>query len=187
MIDSREQSEQHLLFSTEMGVCGIAWTPVGLTRFVLPERSVALTEARCSSRGSRCRENALPDHVATWVEAIRNYFQGRPIELNDIPLDDAAHSVFSNAVYRALRCVTWGTTTTYGALARAVGSPGAARSIGRIMGANPWPVVVPCHRVLASGGKLGGFSAPGGLSTKEALLKLEHCSVGSLPLFDSDG
>ncbi|MCA9621563.1 MAG: methylated-DNA--[protein]-cysteine S-methyltransferase [Myxococcales bacterium] len=98
-----------------------------------------------------------------------------------VPVDLAAVSPFARRVYTALRDVPPGSTVSYGELARRAGSPGGARAIGRTMAQNPIPLVIPCHRVLAAGGKPGGFSAPGGVATKEKLLALEGLALAAEP------
>ncbi len=120
----------------------------------------------------------LPDSAGEAVTAVKAHLLGKEASLEDVRLDDSFVTGFNASVYRALRRVPRGATVTYGDLARQAGKPGAARAVGVAMGRNPWPVIVPCHRVLASGGKLGGFSAPGGTVTKERLLALEGVEVG---------
>ena len=121
----------------------------------------------------------MPGFVEEALTALKTYFTGVDVSLETLRLDDTSVPSFNALVYRALRGVPRGTTVTYGDLAEQVGQPEAARAVGVAMGRNPWPVIVPCHRVLASGGKVGGFSAPGGVSTKERLLALEGVRVGS--------
>jgi methylated-DNA-[protein]-cysteine S-methyltransferase len=171
------QNAYHL-FETSIGACAIAWGPSGLTRVRLPSKSRDETEAQIG-RHARAWEKpeALPDTAATAVRAITAYMQGARVDFRDARLDWACVPAFNARIYRVLAEVPFGETTTYGALAKAVGEPGAARAVGVAMGRNPWPIVIPCHRVLASGRQLGGFSAPGGVDTKIVLLRLE----GSLP------
>lgn len=175
------------LFDTALGTCAIAWSDVGLIRVQLPERTCAETEARMRRGGSEPAITPLPALASDAVSALKMYFTGTAIPFDALSLDESCVSTFNASIYRALRAVPWGTTVTYGELARSVGQPGAARAVGAAMGQNPWPVIVPCHRVLASGRKMGGFSAPGGTATKERLLALEGVVIGDpvLPgLFD---
>lgn len=171
--DTNETGERYILFPTAFGTCGIAWRDGGLTRLQLPDRDVATTERRLSDRAAP----AADDDQAPWVNwavvALQRYFAGRTVDFSGVCVDVSACSPFHQRIYEALRGVGWGKTTTYGALAAEVGAPDAARAIGQAMGRNPVPVIIPCHRVLASGGKIGGFSAPGGATTKERLLALE--------------
>jgi methylated-DNA-[protein]-cysteine S-methyltransferase len=114
---------------------------------------------------------------------MRAYFDGEVIDFSDVALDMGRASAFNAKVYTALRKVGWGQTTTYGALARTLGDPHAARAIGAAMGKNPWPLIVPCHRVLAASGKIGGFSAYGGRATKRHMLQLERADTdGTAPM-----
>lgn len=175
------------LFDTKFGPCAIAWSEAGLTRVQLPEATRAMTEARMLRGGAEPAEVPLPAFAQDAVGALQRYFAGSTGTLEALPLDESIVTEFNSSIYRALRAVPWGTTVTYGDLAKRVGQPGAARAVGVAMGRNPWPVIVPCHRVLASGQKIGGFSAPGGTATKEKLLSLERVEVGDpvLPgLFD---
>jgi methylated-DNA-[protein]-cysteine S-methyltransferase len=160
-VGSRTPGE--LTFTTAFGPCGLAWSVVGLTRVrVLDSRDVddAPTD--------------LPDFVTFARGCLERYFAGERIDFAKVRLDASAVSAFNARIYDALRRVPFGTTTTYGALAKTAGADvGASRAVGMAMGRNPWPIIVPCHRVLASGGKICGFSAPGGAETKQRLLALE--------------
>jgi methylated-DNA-[protein]-cysteine S-methyltransferase len=175
------------LFDTEFGTCAIAWSEAGLIRVQLPERTRAATETRIRRIGGEHAGTPLPSFAADAVSALQIYFAGTGVALEGLLLDETCVSTFNAPIYRALRAVPRGATVTYGDLAKQVGHPGAARAVGVAMGQNPWPVIVPCHRVLARGGKMGGFSAPGGTATKERLLALEGVVIGDpvLPgLFD---
>lgn len=171
-------TRHYILFDSDFGTTAIAWSADGLTRVQLPERTPAETEARMRRDGAVPTTGPLPDHAAAAVSALQAYFASDGDTLATLRLDASIVSDFNAAIYRALRAVPRGETVTYGELARRVGSPGAARAVGMAMGRNPWPVIVPCHRVLASGNKMGGFSAPGGTRTKERLLALEGVSIG---------
>jgi methylated-DNA-[protein]-cysteine S-methyltransferase len=171
--DAFRADERGMLFATAFGPCGVAWNDGGLTRLQLPERDGPATERRLQRRAEIVRPGEAPEWVAWAVVALQRYFAGRPVDFAGICLDLSGCSGFHQRIYEALRGIGWGKTTTYGALAAQVGSPDAARAIGQAMGRNPLPIIVPCHRVLASGGKIGGFSAHGGATTKERLLELE--------------
>lgn len=107
------------------------------------------------------------------AERVRRHLETGREDLSDVPVDLDAMSPFHRAVLEALREVGPGRTLTYGALARRVGNPDASRAVGAAMARNPIPVVVPCHRVVPSNGKMGNYSATGGVATKRALLALE--------------
>lgn len=178
---------RYQLFDTVFGTCAIAWSVAGLTRVQLPEATRAKTEARMRRGGAEPAKSPLPAFAQDAVNALQCYFAGSAASLEALRLDESIVTADNASIYRALRAVPRGKTVTYGELAKQVGRPGAARAVGTAMGRNPWPVIVPCHRVLASGHKMGGFSAPGGAATKEKLLSLEGVAIGDpvLPgLFD---
>jgi methylated-DNA-[protein]-cysteine S-methyltransferase len=124
------------------------------------------------------------------IERIRDLLAGGRDDLADIPLDLDGQPAFNLRVYAIARAINPGDVSTYGEVARAMGEPGAAQAVGKALGENPWPIVVPCHRVLAaSQGKngvgMGGFSAPGGAETKARLLTIERARTSETPtLFD---
>jgi methylated-DNA-[protein]-cysteine S-methyltransferase len=174
----------YCLFGTAFGTCGLAWSAAGLTRVQLPEADPAATEARLERILGGGAPAALSATAQAAIDRLARYFAGIPVTFDDLPLDMAGVGDFDTRVYRALREVRRGATTTYGALAAAVGEPGAARAVGRSMATNRWPVVIPCHRVLAAGNRMGGFSAYGAVLTKERLLAIEGASAaaqGRLP------
>jgi methylated-DNA-[protein]-cysteine S-methyltransferase len=171
------------LFETAIGEVGLAWSEAGLTWVQLPEVDPAATRARLLSKVRDATPMATGATLPRWVDdamtSLRAHLAGEPQELALIPLDLSRVAPFTAKVFRA------GQTTTYGELAKVAGSPGAARAVGQAMATNPWPVVVPCHRVVATGGGVGGFSAHGGLVTKEKLLRLEGGTLSAQrPLFD---
>ncbi len=155
------------IFATAIGDCGLRWGPSGITQVMLP-RDPALTRAR--------REDltAAPGPIRAAAQNIVALLEGEPRDLREVVLDESTLEAFPRRVYAATRAIDPGTVATYGAIARAVGEPGAARAVGAALGANPYPVIVPCHRVLAADGALHGFSAPGGIATKRRMLELER-------------
>jgi methylated-DNA-[protein]-cysteine S-methyltransferase len=168
-------TNQHLArFETAFGLCTIWWTERGLARVRLPG-----DVANGASDEAEPNDN-IPTTVQQCITRMQDYFCGDVVDFSTVALDDSALTPDAAAIYRALRTVGWGTTTTYGALAEAVGMSGAARAIGVAMARNPWPLIVPCHRVLAAGGKLGGFSAAGGTRSKERMLALELVQIGAI-------
>ena len=170
------------IFETAGGFCGIAWNDVGVTRFQLPTRSAEATERLLLRRAPGAEPAEPPQEMAEVVVAVRRYFGGEPIDFSGIPADLDGQEDFFKRIYAALRQVGWGHTTTYGALAKELGAgPEAARDVGHAMAKNPVPLIIPCHRVLAAGGKVGGFSAPGGSVAKVRMLKLEGVSVEPRP------
>lgn len=167
------QRPDYMLFDTALGICGLAWTPTGLARVQLPYRDPGETSARLAKLGGRRAGGVLPAYVNDVAGRLVLYARGEAVDFSDIPLDFSLIPAFEALIYRHLRSVRRGETVTYGELAAMAGSPGAAQAVGTAMGRNPWPVIVPCHRVLAAGNKPGGFSAPGGLATKSKLLAME--------------
>jgi methylated-DNA-[protein]-cysteine S-methyltransferase len=169
---------RYCLFETEIGLLGVAWSAQGLTRLQLPEKNRDATEQRLRRRypdAEASPADTLPGDV---VGLLERYAAGERIDFSGVPLDLTGIDDFGQSIYRAARAVAWGETTTYGTLAKQVGVPDAARAVGGAMGRNPLPIIIPCHRVLASGGKSGGFSAFGGVLTKERLLALEGVYLG---------
>ena len=144
--------------STAFGPLHLAWNDAGLA-------SVSLHRAEALG--------APPAWVLEVARRLAAHLAGHPDPLLDVPLDLSACPPFHARVYAELRRVLPGQTVSYGELARRVGSAGAARAVGQAVARNPWLLVVPCHRVLAAGGALGGFSAPGGVATKRQLLAIE--------------
>ncbi len=163
-------------FATAFGPVAVAWTARGLSRVRL------LAEANAADAGSG-RDGPLPPAVAEAVELLAAYFAGEVVHFSSLVLDETGLSILDVAIYRELRRVPRGVTVTYGELAVRAGAPGAAQAVGSAMARNPWVVVVPCHRVLAAGGALGGFSAPGGARTKRRLLRMEGVDLdGGTPM-----
>jgi methylated-DNA-[protein]-cysteine S-methyltransferase len=105
---------------------------------------------------------------------LRQFAEGEPVDFDDIPVALSGMTDFQKQVVAACRAIPWGETVSYGELASTVGHRGAARAVGTVMRKNRVPLIIPCHRVLASGGQLGGYSAPSGLEMKRRLLALER-------------
>jgi methylated-DNA-[protein]-cysteine S-methyltransferase len=167
------------VFETAMGFCAIAWSEAGVARFQLPVKSAEAAERLMRRRVFGAEPGAPPEDIAAVVAAAKRYFDGEETDFSEVRLDPAREDPSFAKIYAALRRVGWGRTTTYGALAKEVGAGReAARDVGEAMGKNPAPLIIPCHRVLAAGGKIGGFSAPGGSTTKIRMLELEGVRVG---------
>ncbi len=167
----------YALFDTIFGVCGIAWSDRGVVRLALPERTPEETETRLRRQAGTSDRAQPPRAIASVIRAVQRYFEGDAVDFSHVPIDLSTEPDFERRVYKALRQVSWGLTTSYGDLAILAGSSGAARAVGRAMAKNPLPVIIPCHRVLASGGAIGGFSAHGGLGTKQKMLSLERVTL----------
>jgi methylated-DNA-[protein]-cysteine S-methyltransferase len=169
------------LFATRIGRCGVAWSARGITRITLPEASDAATRQRLTLGTPATRDAPPPPAIAAAIALIVQHVGGAPAALEAIALDMAGVPAFYQQVYEAARRIPSGQTTSYGALAAALGKPGAARAIGQAMGKNPFPIVVPCHRVLAAHRATGGFSAYGGVETKARLLAAEGVTLAIQP------
>jgi methylated-DNA-[protein]-cysteine S-methyltransferase len=176
----------YALFDTAIGRCAVLWSELGVVGVLLPERDDAATKARLLRRHPGAGEATPPKEVARAIEGIVALIAGEPRDLSDVALDLAGVPEFNRRVYAVARTIKPGTTVTYGAIAAQLGEPDARR-IGEAMGRNPCPIIVPCHRVVAAGGKTGGFSAPGGAATKLRLLAAEGASAGAPTLFDRHG
>jgi methylated-DNA-[protein]-cysteine S-methyltransferase len=172
------------LFDTAIGCCGIAWTARGVAGVQLPEGSPAATRARLLRRFPGAREMSPPPAVGEAIEGVVALLGGEASALEAVALDMDGVPPFERRVYEVARTIPPGTTLSYGEVAARLGAPGAAREVGQALGRNPFAIIVPCHRVLAAGGKIGGFSARGGVATKRRLLTVERAGGGgALPLF----
>jgi methylated-DNA-[protein]-cysteine S-methyltransferase len=168
---------QIAIFATAMGEFGIGWTERGLARVLLPGEDAAAMQERLERDGGFVADPTGP--IEKLMSRIEDYAEGLAVSFSGTPLDLAGLPEFHRRAYALLLQVGWGETVTYGDLARQLGDIGLSRAVGQAMGANPLPLVVPCHRVLASDGRPGGFSAPGGAASKLRMLALEGVSIGS--------
>jgi methylated-DNA-[protein]-cysteine S-methyltransferase len=168
----------YCMFETKLGFAAIAWNEAGVTRFNLPG-----PKETASNRLGSATPADPPPHIAAIVDRAERYFAGERIDFETIELDLLHIDPFRRSIYDALRKVGFGETVTYGELAKRVGAnqPQAAQDVGIAMARNPVPLIIPCHRVLAAGGKLGGFSAPGRTETKQKMLALEGVFIGDQP------
>jgi len=161
------------LFDTAIGRCGVAWSDRGLVGVQLPEASTAATRERMLQRFPAAGETAPPPKVQIAIDGIVALLRGESNDLSAIALDMEGVAPFHRRVYETARSIPPGKTLAYGEVAARLGAVGAARAVGQALGHNPFPIIVPCHRVLAAGGKIGGFSAHGGTATKRRMLALE--------------
>lgn len=173
------------LFDTAIGPCGIAWTADALAAVQLPETTRAGTRDRMLRHTGAAPEAEPPPFVRAAIARVQALLDGTRDDLGDVPLawDDVPE--FHRKVYEVTRAIPPGQVLTYGEVAQRIGEPGAARAVGQALGKNPFAPVVPCHRVLAAGGRSGGFSAEGGAHTKLKMLEIERARLGGAPgLFD---
>ena len=173
------------LFDTPIGTCGVAWNKNGIAGMQLTAGTVGKTRAHAAKRWPSAVEAPPPPGVQRALERVLSLLSGAKDDLADLPLDLEDAPDFQRKVWDVARAVPPGQTITYGEIGKRLGvGPERAREIGQAMGSNPIPIIVPCHRVLAASGKMGGFSAPGGVATKRRMLEIEGAAaVGAGPLF----
>jgi methylated-DNA-[protein]-cysteine S-methyltransferase len=162
------------LFNTPIGTCAIAWGEQGILGVSLPDSDPEATRHFISSRVAGAQERQPTPEVEAVMADIRRLFSGEPVDLLDARLDLTGVSEFHRRVYEEARRIPPGSTMTYGQIAQRLKAPGTARAIGQALGSNPYPIIVPCHRVLGANGAVGGFSAPGGVDTKLRILNIER-------------
>lgn len=167
----------YLIFETALGWAGLAWGERGLVGVNLPEPTQEAARHGLLRRFAGAVEAEPTAPIARAVAGIRDLLAGRPDDLADVSLDIGRVPEFNARVYEIARAIPPGETLTYGEIAVKLGDRLLARDVGAALGKNPWPIVVPCHRVTAAGGKLGGFSARGGVNTKVKLLAIEGAKV----------
>jgi O-6-methylguanine DNA methyltransferase len=173
------------LFDTTIGRCGIAWSERGVAGVQLPEADDRKTRARMLRRFPDAREASPPPGVQRAIEAIAAHLRGEAGDLSTVSLDMERVPLFDRRVYEVARAIPRGATLSYGEIARQLGAGERAREVGQALARNPFAIIVPCHRVLAVGGRTGGFSARGGIATKLRLLSIEGAKLDDAPaLFD---
>lgn len=175
----------YALFETALGACAIAWGEHGIVGVQLPEADASRTRARMQRRFAGARELPPAPVAAQAIEGIVALLAGQAVDLAAVPLDMSATPAFDRRVYAITRGIGPGSTLSYGQVAAQLGDAALAREVGAALGRNPFAIVVPCHRVLAADGRLGGFSAGGGPATKRRLLLIEGARGTAEPgLFD---
>jgi methylated-DNA-[protein]-cysteine S-methyltransferase len=175
------------IFDTAIGRCGIVWGARGINGVQLPMGSEdkTRTRTRIRQRHGEIAETPPPAQVQSAIDGIVELLAGKPNDLADVVLDLDGVPEFNRGVYDIARSIPPGQTLTYGDIAKRLGGVELSRDVGQALGHNPCPIVVPCHRVLAAGGKPGGFSANGGVTTKLKMLAIEGAVVNHTPnLFD---
>jgi len=183
----------YCLFETPLGSCGIAWsqpvssrTSPAVTLLQLPEATREMTESRIARNAGARKSSAPPPQIVEMIKKVRRHLQGYLQDFRDVTLGLDGAGPFARLVYQAARQIPAGQTRTYGELAKAVSQPAAARAVGQALARNPIGLIIPCHRVLAAGGKPGGFSAHGGRSTKARMLAIEGVTFGPPPTIKSE-
>jgi methylated-DNA-[protein]-cysteine S-methyltransferase len=173
------------LFVTAIGHCGIVWSERGIVGVQLPQGSERTTRSRVSRRFPAAREAVPPAEIQCVIDDVVVLLTGQARDFSRVKLDTGAVSDFQRRVYDVARAIPAGSTLTYGEIAERLGDKQLARDVGEALGQNPFPIIVPCHRVMAAGGKMGGFSAPGGVRTKLRLLSIEGAEPGGPTLFNN--
>ena len=179
----------YTLFETPVGLCGLAWSDEGIRGLQLPEGNERETRRRLAAPFSATVPFAATGEAAKAIAQIEALLRGDPTDLESLVLDLHGVPQFNASVYAVARRIPPGRTTTYGDIARRLGSVGLSRAVGRALGQNPFAIIVPCHRVVSAAGTLGGFSAHGGAETKVRLLALEGALLRAprLPLDAAPG
>jgi methylated-DNA-[protein]-cysteine S-methyltransferase len=158
----------HVTFITPLGTCAIAWSDAGITRFLLPD----------PDRQASASDNEPPDWIKTVIDRVQRHLCGDAQDFSDLRYDFERVPPFQRSILRATLGIKCGHVSTYGEIAAAIGQPASAsRAVGSALGSNPWPLLIPCHRVLAATGSMTGFSGPGGVTTKVRLLAIEGAQL----------
>ncbi len=172
------------LFNTPIGTCSLVWNGETIVGLRLPEKSPAATRARIARRWPDAEEKAPPAKMQAVIDRVLHLLAGEPVDLGDVPLDFGDAPDFHKRAYAVARTIPPGHTMTYGDIAKRLGEPQESREVGQAMGKNPVAIIMPCHRVLGADGKMGGFSATGGVAIKRRILEIEGAAaVGAGPLF----
>ena len=183
MSENASDNPGYALFETAIGRCGVVWSARGIVGVQFPEGSEQATRNRLLRRFPSARETAPPEAVRRTIEDIVALLAGARRDLSEAVLDCEAVPDFNRRVYDVARAIPAGSTLSYGEVAERLGDRNLARDVAQALGQNPFPIIVPCHRVMAAGGKTGGFSAPGGVRTKLRLLSIERAQPGGPTLF----
>jgi methylated-DNA-[protein]-cysteine S-methyltransferase len=172
------------VFDTTLGACALVWSARGVCGVQLPEKDAAATRARVRRRHPAAGEAVPTLEAQHAIDGVIALLAGEKRDLTDIAVDDEGQTEFNRRVYAVARKIPPGATMTYGEIAERLGDKTLARAVGQAMGENPMPIIMPCHRVLAAGGRSGGFSANGGVVTKLRLLTIEDAQPGGPILFE---
>ncbi|MFI2102372.1 methylated-DNA--[protein]-cysteine S-methyltransferase [Isoptericola sp. NPDC019693] len=173
------------VFPTAIGHCALVWRAPGVVvGTALPHDSAQQTRDAIRGRYPTAREAVPASALAAAVAGVVSLLETGGGDLSGVDLDLTAVPDFDRRVYEAVRTIPAGETLTYGEVAARLGAPGAAQAVGQALGRNPFPPIVPCHRVLAAGRQVGGFSARGGRRTKLRMLEAEGVHLEHPTLFD---
>lgn len=160
------------------GFAAIGWNAGRVDRLRLPAAAAQEAERALLRHAPGRPAMTPPPQIQAVIDRARRYLAGERVDFADVPVDLAVQDPFFDRVYAAVRALGWGETATYGAIAKSLGAgPEYARDVGQAMAANPVPLIIPCHRVTAANGRIGGFSAPGGSLSKARMLEIEGVAV----------
>lgn len=169
----------YALFQTAAGIAAVGWSDTRIVSLRLPAPVASEAERAILRHFPSAAPTAPSAEIGTAIEAVIRYFAGERVEFFDVPINLGEQPPFFARVYAQVRKLGWGETSSYGAIARELEvGPEYARAVGQAMAANPVPLIVPCHRVMAAGARIGGFSAPGGSLSKARMLELEGVPTG---------
>ena len=172
------------LFDTPVGTCSLVWKNETVIGFRLPEASPAATRTRIQRRWAGAQEQTPTPTMQQVIDRVLRLLDGERVDLTDVPRDFGDAPEFHQRIYAVARTIPPGQTMTYGEIAKRLGLPHESREVGQAMGKNPIAIIMPCHRVLGADGKMGGFSANGGVATKRRILEIEGAAaVSAGPLF----
>jgi len=172
------------LFDTPIGTCSLVWKGATIVGLRLPEESAAATRTRIQRRWPGAEEQAPDTTLQAVIGRVLRLLAGEAVDLSDVPLDFGDAPDFHKRAYQVARTIPPGQTMTYGEIAKRLGVPHESREVGQAMGKNPVAIIMPCHRVLGADGKMGGFSATGGVAIKRRILEIEGAAaLGAGPLF----
>jgi methylated-DNA-[protein]-cysteine S-methyltransferase len=177
-------STSFTLFDTPIGTCSLVWKDDAIVGLRLPEASPAATRTRITRRWAGAEEKAPPPAMQAVIDRVLTLLAGEKVDLRDVALDFGDSPDFHKRAYAIARTIPAGQTLTYGDIAKRLGEPHESREVGQAMGKNPIAIIMPCHRVLGADGKMGGFSANGGVATKRRILEIEGAAaISAGPLF----
>jgi methylated-DNA-[protein]-cysteine S-methyltransferase len=162
------------LIETNIGICSLSFTEDSLINFSLPSKNLKEIEQKYKALSAKLCEKP-PSWITDLTTKIKNHFSGKPQNFKNVPLNTETFTEFTKSVYDAARHIPPGKTCSYQEIAKKIGRPKASRAVGTALGKNPFLLIVPCHRVITSTGKLGGFSAFGGIEMKQKILEIENC------------
>ncbi len=175
------ESSGLVFFETPVRLCGLAWRGARIVGVELGDGDAKETRHRLRTRFPGAEERENPAFVAEAVARVRALLSGEDPDFSATPLDFDGVPDLNRKVYAIICELRSGETTTYGAIARRLGDVSLSQAVGHALGKNPFPIIVPCHRVLGANGKVGGFSAAGGTATKLRLLNIERARLSPEP------